>query len=55
MSTTTPVGDTTAPPQARIYRKHSLLTRALHWTNFVVMGALLWTALLLLSGTPELS
>lgn len=54
MSTTTPVADTTAPPQARIYRKHSLLTRALHWTNFVVMGALLWTALLLLSGTPEL-
>ncbi len=43
-----------ASSSARVYRKHPLFGRYLHWSNFVVMAALLWTAGLLLSGTPEL-
>lgn len=34
--------------------KHSLAVRILHWANFVVIALLVWTAFLLLSGSPEL-
>lgn len=54
MSTEQRVAGRTASA-AQIYHKHSLTTRMLHWTNFVVIAVLMWTALLLLSGTPELS
>jgi len=39
----------------QIYVKHSLSARLLHWANVVVIAVLVWTAFLLLSGTPELS
>jgi len=55
MSTESRVADRSASLLERLYRKHTLATRALHWANFIVIAALFWTAFLLLSGTPELS
>jgi thiosulfate reductase cytochrome b subunit len=46
---------TSPPPSERLYAKHPLAVRILHWANFVVIAILVWTAFLLLSGTPELS
>ncbi len=54
MSTVSRVADRSASSLERLYRKHSLATRVLHWANFIVIAVLLWTAFLLLSGTPEL-
>ncbi len=54
MSTESRVADRSASSLERLYRKHSLATRILHWANFIVIAVLLWTAFLLLSGTPEL-
>ncbi len=54
MSTESRVAEYSASPPERLYRKHSLVTRVLHWANFIVIAMLLWTAFLLLSGTPEL-
>ncbi len=54
MSTESRVADRSASPLERLYHKHSLATRVLHWANFIVIFVLLWTAFLLLSGTPEL-
>ncbi len=54
MSTGSRVADRSASSLERLYRKHSLATRVLHWANFIVIAVLLWTAFLLLSGTPEL-
>ena len=54
MSTESRVADRSASSLERLYRKHSLATRVLHWANFIVIAVLLWTAFLLLSGTPEL-
>lgn len=34
--------------------KHPLAIRILHWANFIVVAMLVWTAFLLLSGSPEL-
>ena len=55
MSTQQQVAELPATASERIYRKHSLVARALHWTNFIVIAVMMWTAFLLLSGTPELS
>ncbi len=54
MSTESSGAATSADALERIYRKHTRVARFLHWANVIVIGALLWTALLLLSGTPEL-
>jgi len=54
MSTESRVADRSASPLERLYRKHTFATRVLHWANFIVIAVLLWTAFLLLSGTPEL-
>ncbi len=54
MSTESRVADRSASSLERLYRKHPLATRILHWANFIVIAVLLWTAFLLLSGTPEL-
>ena len=40
---------------AQTYAKHPFASRILHWANLVVVAMLVWTALLLLSGSPELS
>jgi len=54
MSTESSGAASSAAALERIYSKHTRATRVLHWTNVIIIGALLWTALLLLSGTPEL-
>jgi len=54
MSTESSGAAPSAAALERIYHKHTRATRVLHWTNVIIIGALLWTALLLLSGTPEL-
>ena len=54
MSTARQVAERSATSHTQIYQKHSLTTRVLHWANFNVIAALMWTAFLLLSGTPEL-
>lgn len=54
MSTESLGPDRSASSLKRLYRKHSLATRVLHWANFIVIAVLMWTVLLLLSGTPEL-
>lgn len=54
MSTESSRASSSVAALERIYRKHTRATRVLHWTNVITLGTLLWTALLLLSGTPEL-
>lgn len=54
MSTARRDAERPAASDKQIYQKHSLTTRVLHWANFIVIAALVWTAFLLLSGTPEL-
>ncbi|HEY5257867.1 MAG TPA: cytochrome b/b6 domain-containing protein [Candidatus Baltobacteraceae bacterium] len=43
------------PAYAQTYAKHPLAARLLHWANLIVIAVLVWTAFLLLSGSPELS
>ena len=54
MSTAGRDAERPAASDKQIYQKHSLTTRVLYWANFIVIAALVWTAFLKISGTPEL-